>query len=69
MTTATNTPPERRRAPRSSTTGTECRFPHTTDSVKHLEQIVADLKRRGEPASVAAACRYALAVAAGGLKR
>jgi hypothetical protein len=63
------TPPELRRAARTTTTGAECRFPHTTDSVQHLTLVRADLKRRGEPATNAAACRYALAEAAKGLKR
>jgi hypothetical protein len=61
MTTPTNTPPEHRRAPRSSTTGEEGRFPHTTESAKDLPAIMAELKRRGEPATIAAACRFALA--------
>lgn len=65
----TTVPPERRRASRSSTTGTECRFPETAESVQHLAVIVAELKRQGKPASVAAACRYALAETAGRLKR
>lgn len=63
------TPPNRRRAPRSSTTGTECRFPETADSVRHLNAIIAELERRGEPATTAAACRYALEQTAKGLKR
>jgi len=65
----TPTPPKTRRVSRSSTTGEECRFPHTVESVKHLAAVQADLERRGEPASVAAACRYALEQAAKGLRR
>ncbi len=67
--TTTNTPPKRRRASRESTTGTECRFPETAESLQHLAAIIADLERRGEPATVAAACRYALKETAKGIRR
>lgn len=55
------TPPEKRRAPRSSTTGEEARFPVTVESREHAAVLKAELKRRGEPATNAAVYRFALA--------
>lgn len=62
------TPLEKIRATRTTATGTEARFPHTLDSVKHFEVLKAELKRRRQPCSNAAVYRYALAVAAAAVK-
>lgn len=55
------TPPEHRRAPRSSTTGEEARFPHTVESTKQAAALKTELKRLGKPCTNAAVYRYALA--------
>lgn len=57
------TPPEKRRAPRSSTTGVEGRFPHTEASTKNAGALKAYLLREGRDASNAAVYRFALAIA------
>ena len=49
-------PSERRRAPRSTTTGTEGRFPHTVESEADLAALQAEWGL-----SIAATCRRALA--------
>lgn len=54
------TPPEKRRAPRSSTTGVEGRFPHTVESTKNGAAIKAYLLKEGRPASNAEVYRFAL---------
>lgn len=61
------TPPEKRRAPRSSTTGVEGRFPHTEASTKNAAALKDYLLREGKDASNAAVYRFALATAVSAL--